>query len=153
MTDLTLNRTDRGAAAPLVPDTARLQGRARIAAWAMQLVAVAILAMTLPFKYTAAEETVRLFDTLGAGAAGRLGTAVMETLAVALLLVPRTAAVGAALTVGLMTGAILSHVLVLGIVWDGDASLFTMAVVAYAAGLGALWLRRRELPLLGPRLG
>lgn len=41
----------------------------------------------------------------------------------------------------------------LGIVWDGDAGLFTMAVVAYVAGLGALWLRRRQLPFLGPRLG
>lgn len=101
MTDLTLNRTEPAVPAT-GPDSTGLGRSSRIAAWAMQLVAAAILASTLPFKYTAAEETVRLFDALGAGAAGRLGTAVMETIAVLLLLLPRTAAVGAALTVGLM---------------------------------------------------
>ena len=60
--------------------------------WIPQLIAVAILGMTLPFKFSGAEESVRLFDTLGAGAAGRLGTAVMETIAVLMLLTPAFAA-------------------------------------------------------------
>jgi hypothetical protein len=51
-----------------------------------------------------------------------------------------------------MSGAILSHLAILGIVWDGDASLFTMALVAFAAGGAVAWLRRRELPLVRPRL-
>ncbi|MEM9382087.1 MAG: DoxX family protein [Planctomycetota bacterium] len=119
--------------------------------WAFQVLAAGILGMTLPFKFTAAPETVALFDALGAGAAGRLGTAVLETIAVVLLLTPRLAAVGGALTVGLLSGAIFSHLTVLGIFWDGDASLFTMAVVGFLAGAAVAWIRRRELPLVGRR--
>ena len=107
--------------------------------------------MTLPFKFSGAEESVRLFDTLGAGAAGRLGTAVMETIAVLMLLTPAFAALGGLLTVGLMAGAILGHFFVLWIFWYGDASLFTSAVVAFAAGATVAWMRRRQLPVLGSR--
>lgn len=119
--------------------------------WVLQIVAVAILGMTLPFKFTAAPETVALFDALGLGAFGRIGTAIMETIAVALLLIPATAALGGLMTVGLMSGALLSHAFVLGIVWDGDASLFIFAVVAFLAGLGVAWIRRTELPVIGAR--
>ncbi|MEM8709557.1 MAG: DoxX family protein [Planctomycetota bacterium] len=119
--------------------------------WIAQIVAAAILAMTLPFKFSGAEETVRLFDALGAGAPGRIGSAVMETIAVLMLLTPRLAALGGLLTVGIMGGAILSHIFVLGIVWDGDASLFAMAVIAFVAGATVAWLRRRELPIVGSR--
>ncbi|MEM1449175.1 MAG: DoxX family protein [Planctomycetota bacterium] len=138
------------AAAAMTPD--RSAARAPRLVWVFQILAAAILGMTLPFKFTAAPETVALFDALGAGAAGRLGTAVLETFAVVMLLTPRLAAIGGALTVGLMSGAIFSHLTVLGIVWDGDASLFTMAVVGLLAGTAVAWLRRRELPIVGPRL-
>ncbi len=119
--------------------------------WIAQLVAAGILAMTLPFKYTGAEETVRLFEALGAGAAGRIGTAVMETIAVIMLLTPQLAVLGGALTLGLMSGAILGHFFVLGILWDGNAQLFTMAVVAFVAAAVVVWVRRRELPVIGSR--
>lgn len=119
--------------------------------WIAQLVAAAILAMTLPFKFSGAEETVRLFDTLGAGSAGRIGSAIMETLAVVMLLTPQLAALGGLLTLGLMSGAILSHIFVLGIFWDGDAQLFAMAVIAFAAAAAVVLLRRRELPIIGSR--
>ena len=110
-----------------------------------------ILAITLPYKFSGAEETVRLFDALGAGAVGMYGTAILETVAVALLLTPRLAVLGGALTVGLLSGAVFSHLTVLGILWDGDASLFTMAVVGLASGLVVTWLRRRQLPVVGRR--
>jgi hypothetical protein len=119
--------------------------------WIAQIVAAAILAMTLPFKFSGAEETVRLFDALGAGAAGRIGSAVVETIAVLMLLTPRLAALGGLLTLGIMSGAILSHFFILGIVWDGDASLFTMAVIAFVAAAVVVWQRRRELPIIGSR--
>lgn len=140
------------------PDPAIVQNSAtgvgaRRLAWVFQIVAAAILAMTLPFKYTAAPETVELFARLGAGDAGRLGSAFMETIAVAMLLTPRFAALGGLLTLGIMGGAIFSHLTVLGIVWDGDASLFTMAVIAFASAAVVSWIRRRELPVVGKRLG
>lgn len=134
------------------PSAAAASARPPRAVWIFQLVAAAILAVTLPFKFTAAPETVALFDALGAGAVGRLGTAVLETIAVVMLLTPQFAALGGVLTVGLMGGAILGHLTVLGIVWDGDASLFVMAVTAFVAGAAVVWLRRRELPIVGERL-
>ncbi len=119
--------------------------------WVAQLAVVGILGMTLPFKFSAAPETVKLFDTLGAGAAGRIGSAVMETIAVLMMLVPGLAAVGGVMTMGIMGGAIMSHIFVLGIVWDGDASLFSLAVVAFVAGGVVAWMRRAELPVIGSR--
>lgn len=137
----------------LLPRTqaAPLLGSARALSWTLQVLAAAILAITLPYKWTGADETVRLFDALGAGAAGMYGTALLETVAVALLLSPRLAVLGGVLTAGLLSGAVLSHLTVLGILWDGDASLFTMAVIGLGAAAGVTWLRRRQLPLVGAR--
>ncbi|MEL6713824.1 MAG: DoxX family protein [Planctomycetota bacterium] len=133
-------------------DTTTVQPtRSNALTWIPRLVAAGILAMTLPYKFAGAEETVRLFEALGAGDAGRIGTGVMEAIAVVLLLVPRTAALGGLLTVGLMSGAILSHLTVLGIFWDGDASLFTFAVVAFLTGGLTAFSLRRTLPIVGAR--
>lgn len=130
---------------------APLTSAPKAASWIFQIVAAAILGMTLPFKFSAAEESVRLFDALGAGAAGMYGTAVLEAIAVVMLLTPRLAVLGGAMTVGLLSGAVLSHVFVIGIVWDGDASLFASAVVGLVAGLIVTFLRRRQLPIIGER--
>jgi hypothetical protein len=147
------------AAAPTPPTPAPTATRpltgaaARRISWSFQIVAAAILAMTLPFKFTGAPETVALFQELGAGDAGRIGSAVMETIAVLMLLTPRLAGIGGLLTLGVMGGAILSHLAILGIVWDGDASLFTMAVIAFVSAGIVTWIRLPELPIVGRRLG
>lgn len=119
--------------------------------WPFQLALAGILGATLPFKFGAAEESVRLFETLGAGAAGRIGTATLEAICVVLLLVPRTAVFGGVLGLGLLAGAILGHVFVLGLKWDGDYQLFGMAVTGFVCALLVTWLRRRELPVVGSR--
>jgi len=121
----------------------------RIASWIFQIVAAGILASTVPFKLGGAAESVALFEKLGPGAPARIGTGLMEVLAVALLLYPRFAAIGGALTLGLMSGAIFSHFAVLGVSYGGDASLFTMAVITFLSGAIVTWIRRRELPIVG----
>lgn len=123
---------------------------ALIASWLCQLTAAAILGQTLFFKFTGAPESRYIFATLGVEPWGRIGTGVLELVAVALLLFPRTPAVGAVLAMGLMGGAIMSHLTRLGIEVQGDHGLlFTLAVVTLvAAGIVAL-LRRRELPVVG----
>ncbi|MCB0312144.1 MAG: DoxX family protein, partial [Calditrichaeota bacterium] len=63
--------------------------------WLLRLVAAAILLQTLFFKFTGAEESVKIFSALGVEPWGRIGTGMMELLAAVLLLVPRTAAIGA----------------------------------------------------------
>lgn len=132
-----------------MPDTP-LSRPALIASWLCQLTAAAILGQTLFFKFTGAPESRYIFATLGVEPWGRIGTGVLELVAVALLLFPRTPALGAVLAMGLMGGAILSHLTKLGIEVQGDHGLlFTLALVTLvAAGIVAL-LRRRELPVVG----
>lgn len=126
-----------------------MSSRATITSWFLQIVVAAILAQTLFFKFTAAPESVYIFTTLGLEPAGRIGSGVAELIAAILLLVPRTTAIGAALSLGVITGAIGSHLTKLGIVVQGDSGLlFTLAVIVFVSSLAILAIRRRELSAL-----
>lgn len=130
-----------------------LSPAAKRLSWILQLVVAAILAQTLYFKFTAAPESVYIFSTLGLEPAGRIGSGIAEAVAVVLLLVPATAAVGALLALGVISGALASHLTRLGIEVQGDGGLlFGLACVVFAGSAVVLWLRRSELPVLGPRL-
>lgn len=118
-----------------------------------QIIAALILAQTLYFKFTGASEAVAIFTKLGVEPWGRVGLGVVELVTAILLLVPRTAAIGGAMTVGLMVGAIGSHLGPIGIEVEGDGGqLFALACVTLIAGALVTWARRRELPVVGARL-
>ncbi|MDQ1347795.1 MAG: hypothetical protein QG573_1168 [Acidobacteriota bacterium] len=120
--------------------------------WALQIVVAAILAQTLFFKFTAAPESVHIFSTLGLEPAGRIGSGIAELVAAVLLLVPGTAALGALLALGVIAGAIASHLGPLGIEVLGDGGLlFGLACVILVSSAAVLWLRRRDLPIVGAR--
>ena len=125
----------------------------RIALWAARLVAALIMGQTLFFKFSGAPEPIEIFSTLGVEPFGRYATGLLELVAVVLLLAPvgaRGLALGGALTVGLMAGAVGSHLTLLGIEVAGDGgALFGMALVTLFAGAYVAWQRRSELPLLG----
>lgn len=121
--------------------------------WTLQLVVATILAQTLYFKFTAAPESVYIFSTLGLEPTGRIGSGIAELLAALLLLVPATVAFGALLALGLIAGAIASHLGPLGIeVLNDGGLLFGLACVVFVSSAAVLWLRRRELPIVGARL-
>lgn len=116
----------------------------------MQLVAAGILVQTLFFKFTAAPESVYIFSTLGLEPAGRIGSGVAELIASILLLTPWTATLGAVLALGVMSGAIVSHLTILGIEVQGDGGLlFALAVIVFLSSAIVLFLRRAELPYVG----
>ena len=70
--------------------------------WIIKLTAVVILVQTLFFKFTGAEES------------------------------PRTTVLGAVLGMGVMAGAIVSHLFILGIDVQNDGGLlFTLAIVTF----------------------
>ncbi|HET6373296.1 MAG TPA: FAD-dependent oxidoreductase [Candidatus Polarisedimenticolia bacterium] len=125
-----------------------------IVSWLLQLLAAAILFQTLFFKFTAAEESVYIFTTLGMEPWGRIGSGIAELIAVILLLVPSRAVLGAILSMGVMAGAIMSHLTRLGIVVKDDGGLlFSLAVTVFIAGGIITILRRTQIPFVGPRLG
>ena len=88
-----------------------LSRTAKVLGWTLQIVAAVILLQTLFFKFTAAPESVYIFTTLGMEPWGRIGSGVAELVASVLLLVPRTAVYGGVLSLGIISGAIVSHVL------------------------------------------
>jgi hypothetical protein len=124
-----------------------------LVSWLLQLGVAVILFQTLFFKFTGAKESVYIFSTLGLEPWGRIGSGVAELIAVALLLIPSTAALGALLALGVISGAILSHLTRLGIEVMGDGGLlFYLAVAVFVGSAVILFLRRGELPLVGSLL-
>ncbi len=117
--------------------------------WIGQIVAAAILLQTLYFKFTGAPESVYIFTTLGIEPWGRIGSGVAELIAAVLLLIPATAGIGAVLALGIISGAILSHLTKLGIQVQGDGGLlFGLAVTVFACALLVAWIRREQIPLV-----
>lgn len=125
----------------------------RIASWILQIVVAAILFQTLFFKFTGAEESVYIFSTLGIEPWGRYASGFAELIACVLLLIPVTAAYGAMLSLCVIAGAILSHLTKLGIVVQDDGGLlFGLALAVFTGSAIVLFLRRREIPVIGARL-
>jgi putative oxidoreductase len=118
--------------------------------WALQLIVAGILLQTLFFKFTGASESVYIFSTLGAEPWGRIGSGVVELIAALLLLYPATITIGALLALGVIAGAIVSHLTVLGIEVQGDSGLlFFLALAVFVSSAAILFLRRGEIPVVG----
>lgn len=113
--------------------------------WTAQIIAAVILAQTLFFKFTGAAESVALFSKLGVEPFGRYGAGVTELLVVILLLTPRKAWIGAFLGMGVMSGAILAHLTVLGIESDGDGGyLFILALITFLCCSLVAYIRKGD---------
>lgn len=118
--------------------------------WVVRIVAAVILLQTLFFKFLGAEESVFIFSQLGIEPWGRIASGVVELAAATLLLIPRTAWVGALIASAVMTGAILSHLFVLGIVVQNDSGLlFLLAITVLVCSLATFAIHRSEIPFLG----
>ena len=113
--------------------------------WSPNILAAVILLQTLFFKFSAAPESVYIFSTIGAEPVGRIGSGVVELIAAVLLLWPAFAWFGALLALGTMSGAILTHLTVLGVEVQGDGgTLFALAILVAAASAWVLWRDRHK---------
>jgi len=110
--------------------------------WIPRLLAALILGQTLFFKFSGAAESVAIFEALGAEPWGRWASGILELVAVILLVAPlgaRGLALGGLLVLGLMGGAIGSHLTVLGVEVGGDGGLlFALAVTTFLCGAWVL---------------
>ena len=114
--------------------------------WCLRLLAAGILAQTLFFKFSGAEESRYIFTTLGMEPWGRYAVGVSELVAVVLLLLPRTVWLGAPLGLGVIAGALFFHLTVLGIEVQGDGgTLFYLALAVFFSCLGLIWLHWQEI--------
>ncbi len=124
-----------------------------IISWVLRIIAAIILAQTLFFKFSGAEESKYIFSTLGLEPAGRIGSGIAELVAVVLLLMTRTAALGGALGLGVISGAIMAHLTQLGIEIQGDGGLlFYLAIAVFVCCAGVVWLHREQLNTLFQRI-
>ena len=117
-----------------------------IVLWVLKLTVAIILLQTLYFKFTAHPDSVHIFSALGVEPFGRIGLGIIELITAGLILYPRSSLLGMVLSLGIIAGAIASHLLVLGLEVEGDGGgLFTLALVVLAADLVYFGLQRAEL--------
>ena len=119
----------------------------RLALLAIRLLAsVNLLYAAIFLKFAGAPGSVALFTQMSRAVHGfvsqpvfRLGSGMFETLVAVLLLIPKTARLGARLIVVWMTAVILSHIFVLGYGW-----FFVDAVVVMVLAVVCLSLTPRQ---------
>jgi chromate transport protein ChrA len=112
----------------------------RIALLAIRvLVSLNLLYAAIFLKFAGAPDSVTLFTQMSQAIHGlvsqpvfRLGSGVFETVVAVLLLIPKTARLGAGLIVVWMTAVILSHIFILGYGWFFvDAFVVMLLAVIY----------------------
>ena len=120
--------------------------KTEIIKWIFRIVASGILLQTLFFKFSGAEESIYIFSTLGIEPYGRIGSGIAELIVAILILIPRTTWIGALGAIGIMTGAIASHLFVLGIEVQNDGGLlFSLAVTTLLSCSVLLYFDKSKL--------
>lgn len=114
--------------------------------WVLRIIAAGILLQTLFFKFSGAEESIYIFSTLGIEPYGRIGSGIAELVIAVLILIPKTTWIGALGGCGVMAGAVLSHLFVLGISVQHDGGLlFLLALITLLCCLGLLYFNKSKL--------
>ena len=119
----------------------------KVTLWLLQIAAALILLQASLFKFTAHPDSVQVFTELNMEPAGRMVIGICELIAGLLLLMPTGAVYGAVLGSGVMLGAIIGHITVLG--FDGPRlwmSLLAVAVLMLCFAI--IVIRRTDLPIL-----
>ena len=119
--------------------------------WAARILAAGLMAQTLYFKFTGSEESVYIFTTVGMEPWGRIGVGVMELIASVLILISVTSWLGAGLALGLMGGAIIMHLTILGVAvpdgsgQDDGGQLFLYAVIVAVCSAFILYINKEKI--------
>lgn len=112
----------------------------------LRVIVAIILLQSLYFKFSGHPEAVHIFSTLGVEPWGRLALGGIELIVGLALLIPKTKIIALFAAIGLMFGAIGSHLFTpLGIVvkWQGQSDngqLFIMAITALVLSLTSIVL-------------
>jgi len=120
------------------------------------LVSVNLLYTAIFLKFAGVPDSVTLFTQMSQAVHGlvsqpvfRLGSGVFETVVAGLLLIPKTARLGAGLIVVWMTAVVLSHIFVLGYGWFFVDALMVMLLAVIYLSLTRRRSHWRELESVG----
>ncbi|REE82169.1 DoxX-like protein [Lutibacter oceani] len=116
----------------------------------IRIIIALILIQTLFFKFTAHPDSVFIFSKVGLEPYGRILIGVLELIAAILILIPKSIWVGALLSLGVISGAVIMHLTKLGIDVNNDGGkLFYMAIVVLISSVLVLWNERKKIPVIG----
>lgn len=110
----------------------------------LRLVVAGILLQTLYFKFSGAPESIYIFSTLKIEPWGRWFTGFGELVASILIFIPTTQVLGALMAIAMMTGAIVSHIAVLGVIVQDDGGLLFSLACAVLIISSAIVYNQRE---------
>jgi hypothetical protein len=117
-----------------------------ITSWILRLTVAFILLQTLYFKFTAHPDSVHIFSALGVEPWGRIGLGIVELITAVLILIPKTKIIGMVNSLGIILGAVFSHLLVLGVNVSNDGGgLFTLAIIVLIASTLFLIIHKTEV--------
>ena len=116
---------------------------------ALRIIVAVILLQTLRFKFLAHPDSIYIFTKVGMEPWGRIGIGVLELIVSTLLFLPQKIWLGAGLPVGLMAGAVMMHLVMIGIEVIGDGvTLFYTAIATLILSLMILWGKKKDIPFL-----
>lgn len=119
----------------------------------LRIIPAFIMLQTLWFKFSASEESIYIFSTLGMEPSGRIGTGVAELIASILLLIPSVCQIGALMGIGLMSGAIFFHITKLGIeVMNDDGQLFYYALIVLICSLITFFIHSGQFAMFRTKI-
>lgn len=123
-----------------------MKNKTKIISKIISIIIAIILLQTLFYKFSAASESVYIFETVGLEPFGRIGIGVLELIASILILYRKTTVYGALLSLGLISGAIFLHLTKLGIeVLNDNGLLFYLAVTVFILTTIILVIHKNEL--------
>ena len=110
--------------------------------WILQIGAAGMFLMVGFLKLSGDPQMVGLFDAIGLGQWFRYVTGSLEVLGAVLLLIPRLSGLGALLLVGVMLGAVATHLFIVG------GSPLLAIILLVVTGVIAWGRRKRTMNIL-----
>ena len=110
--------------------------------WVLQIAAAGMFLMVGFLKLSGDAQLVGLFEAIGLGQWFRYLTGTLEVAGAFLLLIPRTSGFGALMLAGVMVGAVVTHVFIVG------GSPLMAIILLVVTGIVAWGRRQRTMNLL-----
>jgi len=110
--------------------------------WVLQIAAAGMFLMVGFLKLSGNVQLVGLFEAIGLGQWFRYLTGTLEVAGAFLLLIPRTSGLGALMLAGVMVGAVVTHVFIVG------GSPLPAIILLVVTGIVAWGRRQRTMNLL-----